>query len=161
MPIFLSHKKVDSQYANALYRRFTNEGIDCYLDELDPETQTTNDITTTIVKKIHETSHILAVVSSNTEKSWWVPFEIGVATEINRYISTYSITSNIKSLPEYLSKWPIITSTTELNNYIEKYKSQKQSLMEKRSSFSDIKYPIQKYESESFHESLKRSFGQI
>jgi len=32
---------------------------------------------------------LLAIVTNATNKSWWVPFEIGAAWDMKKYLSTY------------------------------------------------------------------------
>ena len=60
-------------------------------------------------------THIIAVVSRETALSWWVPFEIGEATALERRISTYQ--TGYAQLPEYLAKWPIMTTDFHLQYY--------------------------------------------
>ena len=66
---------------------------------------------------------LLAVVTSATSKSWWVPFEIGVASDKNRFLSTYGDPS--VTLPSFLAAWPRVRNHTELHSWCEDIKQKK------------------------------------
>lgn len=74
---------------------------------MDVESQPTDDITSVITRRIAESTHLIAVVSGKTAQSWWVPFEIGEATNSNRRVCSYK--TSVSELPEYLDKWPQMT----------------------------------------------------
>ena len=46
----------------------------------------------------------MALVSSTTAESWWVPFEIGVATDKERRITSFALAA--VKLPDFLTVWP-------------------------------------------------------
>lgn len=88
MPVFISHKKLNREGAIGIASYLKSRGIKCYVDEFDPSLQTTSDITSAIINRVKAWTHLMAVVSENTNSSWWVPFEIGVASEVgNRIVS--------------------------------------------------------------------------
>lgn len=60
-------------------------------------------------------TQLMAVVSTNTKGSWWVPWEIGMATEKDYPIATYAGDSTV--LPQYLKKWPYLTTLGDLDKY--------------------------------------------
>lgn len=122
MPVFISYRHTDRHAAIALDARLKRDGIATYLDVMDAESLTTDDITTVISQRIMACSHLVALVSDNTEKSWWVPFEIGEATIIDRRISSFRV-ANAK-LPEYLQKWPIMHSAQDIDMFIEEYRKE-------------------------------------
>ena len=75
----------------------------CYVDQLDPNVQGDSaDLVTHIQDVIHPCQSLLAVVSRNTQSSWWVPLEIGVALENQKHIGSYAVGLNRLSLPSYL-----------------------------------------------------------
>ncbi len=119
MPVFLSHKREDSQATAFIAHALSLRGIRFYLDVFDPNLRTTEDITKSLRENIHMCTHILAVVSEYTTSSWWVPFEIGVATEINRRVTTYELSA--VNLPDYLTKWPILRSRADLDKFCDVY----------------------------------------
>jgi hypothetical protein len=106
----------------AINVRLIQANIKTYFDVLDVESQTTDDITSVITRRITESTHLIAVVSGQTAQSWWVPFEIGEATISNRRICSYK--SNVSELPEYLDKWPQMTKPADLELFIQSYKSE-------------------------------------
>ena len=119
MPVFLSHKREDSQATAFIAHALTLRGIRFYLDVFDPMLRTTEDITKSLQESIHKCTHIMAVVSEYTTASWWVPFEIGVATELNRRVSTYELST--VNLPDYLMKWPILRNGKDLDKFCDVY----------------------------------------
>lgn len=102
MPVFISYRHTDRVQAMAINARLKQANIKTYLDVLDAESQTTDDITGVITRNITDCTHLLAVVSEKTAQSWWVPFEIGEATISNRRICSYQIGPS--ALPLYLDK---------------------------------------------------------
>ena len=121
MPVFISHKLEDKELALRMSQYLKSQGVSTYVDVLDPTLKTTDDITRTIIERLKQCTHLMALVSNFTERSWWVPFEIGVATETERRISTYQ-TSTVTKLPEFLEKWPVLRKQSDLDVYIRVYK---------------------------------------
>lgn len=153
MPVFISHKKSDRTEAISIASYLKNRGVTCYVDEFDPSLQNTDDITGSIINRVRACSHLMAVVSEKTNDSWWVPFEIGVASEIDKRICSYKIRA--VSLPEYLEKWPILRSQLHLDKFVQHYKNDKTvQLNEGRSYSANIS------SADSFHRQLKSSIGQ-
>lgn len=101
MPVFISHKSVDKPAALEIASYLRARGVQSYVDVLDPQLQSTDDITSVIVTRVRQCTHLMAVTSANTISSWWVPFEIGVATDQDRRISTYTLEAT--NLPDYLT----------------------------------------------------------
>ncbi|MBX9408933.1 toll/interleukin-1 receptor domain-containing protein [Pseudomonas baetica] len=154
MPVFISYRHMDRAHAIAINTRLMQANIKTYLDVLDPESQTTEDITGVITRNITECTHLLAVVSEKTALSWWVPFEIGEATISNRRICSYK--TGPTELPLYLDKWPKLSTASDLNFFIDAYReevSTKRSIMldSSNESFSGT----YKRNAEIFHEQLK------
>ena len=102
MTVFISHRQADSDLARIIADYLHKRGIPYYLDVLDSNI-ISSDITTKMIQMLNKCTHLLAVLSHNTEGSWWVPFEIGGATLINRRIASYSY--DRIQLPDYLQQW--------------------------------------------------------
>ncbi|EPF5870247.1 toll/interleukin-1 receptor domain-containing protein [Morganella morganii] len=119
MSVFISYRHTDIDIALQIDKKLKSADIITYLDRLDPESQTTDDITSVITKKIAQCSHLIAIISTQTASSWWVPFEIGEATILERRITSYQTGCN--SLPEYLDKWPIMKNIQHLELFIDAY----------------------------------------
>lgn len=152
MPVFISHRKLDEKLAKEIHVILTSNGIPCYIDMLDPVLKTSNEITNVIMNRIRQCTHMLAVVSDNTLTSWWVPFEIGVASDSDKRISSFKATA--VELPTYLTIWPQMTKKEQLNDYIRIYKDDKSVFTESRNAFASINT------AQDFHDKLKRAIGQ-
>ncbi|KAE9640098.1 toll/interleukin-1 receptor domain-containing protein [Pseudomonas sp. PB106] len=154
MPVFISYRHMDRIQAMAINSRLKQANIKTYLDVLDPESQTTDDITGVITRNITECTHLLAVVSERTALSWWVPFEIGEATISNRRICSFK--TGPAELPFYLDKWPKLSTDSDLNFFIDAYREEVSS---KRSmtldSMSESMKGTYKRNAEQFHDQLK------
>ena len=128
MPVFISHRTQDDEIARKVfYYLYHHHDIKCYIDDLDEvagAARQTNRITDLILKRLEDCTHLLAVVTENTEGSWWVPFEIGVARRAPRVISTYTDLYG-SDLPEYLREWPILRSNNALDEYAIIYRAYK------------------------------------
>ncbi|WGL26774.1 toll/interleukin-1 receptor domain-containing protein [Pectobacterium brasiliense] len=128
MTVFISYRHTDFSIAKAINKKLNEAGIKTYLDKLDLESQTTEDITSVITNKISQSSHLIAIVSERTALSWWVPFEIGEATITGRRIASYQADNS--KLPEYLDKWPKMKTENHLNSFIQEYKDELSFLFE-------------------------------
>lgn len=154
MPVFISHRNADNELARHVFTFLTERGITSYIDDLDKEAQTTADITALLLSRLSQTSHLIAVVTQNTAGSWWVPFEIGVATEAAKRIASYTRYRSL--LPEYLLKWPAMQSTPDLDAFATAYRRDR-PIIEKRASGS---VTARRADADTFHRSLKASIGQ-
>lgn len=115
MKIFISHKREDLLLAKQAFV-FLSPQIECYLDEYDQHLASSIlDLGDYFRTQLRNSTHLLAIVSTNTQLSWWVPFEIGMATERDYPIATYSPIQ--LELPGYLKKWPYLKSSTDLATY--------------------------------------------
>ncbi|MGQ6011822.1 toll/interleukin-1 receptor domain-containing protein [Serratia sp. IR-2025] len=155
MSVFISYRHTDRLKANEINNKLRNAGIETYLDVLDGESQTTNDITNVITENIKRSSHLLAIVSQSTVLSWWVPFEIGEATITNRRICTYH--HGVDRLPEYLDKWPKLSQMDDLTLFISEYKKDTTRSRAGLESFDINKsqFTQDKIGADSFHKALK------
>jgi hypothetical protein len=95
----------------------------------------------------------MAVVSAYTTQSWWVPFETGVASGLERRIVTYQL--NSVDLPEFLTKWPLLRSTEDLGRFIRMYRLDAATpLSEGRTAPGVVQ------DAPQFHRALKTLLGQ-
>ena len=115
MPVFISHRTADDAKAQALALRLkTKHNILSYLDHFDPAASTTKKITDLLVDRINTCTHLMALITNQTVGSWWVPFEIGVARQGDRRITSFD--NSTVALPEYLTEWPVLKSDADLDN---------------------------------------------
>jgi len=130
--VFISHKSEDESSALWLNAKLAHSGIEAYVDKLDPVLNSPRgegDLGEYFRWQLQRCTHLVAVISESTRQSWWVPFEIGIATEreyplatladqgdlYRRYPGSYSRRYEV---PEYLRKWPYLETELHVDNYI-------------------------------------------
>ncbi|MEI2397026.1 toll/interleukin-1 receptor domain-containing protein [Paenibacillus phytohabitans] len=159
--VFISHKAEDAEKAQRISLYLQRQGIAFYLDLLDDGLFGDGEILTNHLRsKLNECTHLLAVITNNTKFSWWVPFEIGLATERQYPISSFVSYWDKQKMPDYLWKWPVLETDTDLNNYIALLKRDHAILLseEVNKSFS---YNKPKNYAEAFQKRMKQLTGQI
>ena len=161
--VFISHKKCDSAIAEQIAKELESKKIDVYLDTLDNTTTScrgSKELTEYLKSKISDSSDILVVMSDATKKSWWVPFEIGIASDQNKPIVTYL--QNEVDLPEYLDYWPRLRFLSDINIYRAQinYRNRKTMITESR-NFSDKRSSISNTQGsiDEFYKDLKNALN--
>lgn len=157
MSVFISHKKEDENIARQIDGVLKARGINTYLDVLDPTLIDKTNITMKILNGLNKCSHLLAIVSSRTSESWWVPFEIGVATKGDKRICTYSAVS-ITTLPDYLTIWPIISQLSQVGFFASRYLNDRMVLEKASRTYEASQSSIQN--ANDFHRLLKADLAQ-
>ncbi|MDQ0195831.1 toll/interleukin-1 receptor domain-containing protein [Paenibacillus wynnii] len=160
--IFISHKKEDSEQAGNIAYQLRRSGVDVYLDVLDPRLQDSGEeLSKYLQGRLNQCTHLLAVLSYSTRLSWWVPFEIGIATEKQYPISSYLTSGTRNDMPEYLWKWPVLRSAEDLQKYITLLTKPSSTLLneEKKHWEFSAKGTPQNY-ADAFHRRLKINLGQ-
>jgi hypothetical protein len=152
MSVFISYQRADESTAKTVADLLTLADIKFYLDVLDPDIPAEN-VTRVILAGLAKCSHLLAVVSQATRESWWVPFEIGVATNAQKRIATYS--SPTVALPAFLTVWPVLNGTYAMAKFVALYRDDKIVLEES----GNLRKAASTNAAE-FHSALKRSLGQ-
>jgi hypothetical protein len=153
MPVFISHKQEDVLAAKKINEFLNARGIKTYLDVLDPATRTASDITELVLSRLNVCTHLMAVLSIKSKDSWWIPFEVGAASNAHHRISTYKI--EYVTEPEFLTKWPIMSTSNHLNRFIDLYNKDSAVINEslrKSNTASVLKHD----ESMRFHDTLKQ-----
>ena len=122
--IFLSHISVDKAAVVEIADYITSRGdIDVYLDINDRELQDAADsgnaalITEFIERGLSNSTHIMCLVSANTVRSWWVPYELGFGKKSGKPLATLKLKDTV-NLPAYLEISEIINGTKSLNQYL-------------------------------------------
>lgn len=115
--VFLSHKSEDSEIAGVIaYRLKMVHQIDVYLDVIDRNLERSGpDLAEYIRAEMEKCTQLLAVISTRTRESQWVPWEIGVATEKERPLASF--VNPPASVPEFLQKWPYLQSLPDVDKY--------------------------------------------
>lgn len=157
MPVFISHRTQDDHIAQGVCRRLNGvHNIQCYLDDFDPDADPTNGITKTILDNLERSTHLLAIITNNTQGSWWVPFEIGVAQHGARRISTYD--SSTTTLPEFLKEWPVLVGDSAIDKFAAAYKRDANAARIRKGVIMEgAEARVQINSAAEFHAELKRS----
>ena len=102
--VFVSHQSGDSDLAGKVAAAVQVNGLSVWLDLIDSGvTGDGPDLAGHIQAVLRQSTALLAVVTTNTQRSWWVPFEIGIAFELSRYLASYG---DRRLNPSFLAKWP-------------------------------------------------------
>lgn len=118
MKIFISHKQEDEIKAIEVQQTLDSCGVETYLDLLDDDISGDGEeLTQHIRKSMDKCSDVIVILSEETKNSWWVPFEIGMATEKNMRIANYLV--SYVELPDYLEYWPRLKNQDDVLKYIE------------------------------------------
>lgn len=92
--VFVSHQEQDSMTASLVSVSLLINDLKSYLDVVDDAlTKDGPELADHIRSRMNDCDQLMAVVSKNTKSSWWVPWEIGVASEKNFRIATYTAES--------------------------------------------------------------------
>jgi len=114
--VFISHKSSDSKLATSVALRVKNNGLDTYLDTIDDALLKDGpDLAEILLARMGDCQQLIAVVSSETKGSWWVPWEIGVGSEKGFRMASFSMV--YVDLPSYLKKWPELHSDVDVDLY--------------------------------------------
>lgn len=117
MKVFISHKNEDSAQALVLQYAFQRNDVDTYLDVLDSSIAGGGkELTDHIKSNLNTCSDIVVIMSEETKHSWWVPFEIGMAAQEDMPTASF-LTSSVL-LPSYLSYWPRLKTTSDVDKYV-------------------------------------------
>jgi len=154
--VFISYHRPDEGRAVLINLYLTRNGVQTYLDVLDPALQSSEAVTQKILSALGKCTHLLGLISNTTANSWWVPFEIGVATDSERRISSYDIAG--VSLPDYLRIWPVLRNEDDLAKYVKRYKQDRLILESAYKSVEARSTPVQS--PADFHRLLKSDLGQ-
>lgn len=129
--VFISHKYEDLEAAREIAAYIQDSEIDVYLDDNDnglQEAAENNDsekIVRCIETALKSSTHILVLITENTRKSWWVPYETGYAKNGGKNIASLLL-KNVDEFPDYLKIETMLTGYESLSEYIENiYKDMK------------------------------------
>lgn len=151
--VFISHKQEDYATALSVYNAFLKNNINAYLDLLDNSiTGDGKELTEHIKKRLNECTDIIVVMSEETKKSWWVPFEIGMSAQVDMPTASF-LKSNV-ALPSYLSYWPRLKTTSDIDTYVT-VRQKTEQIIHKQYGYrrSDA---IRSVETSKFYEALKK-----
>ncbi len=154
--VFVSHQKNDAILAERVALRIRMNGMDTYLDTVDDALLKDGpDLADHLLRKMGECQLLIAVVSSATKGSWWVPWEIGVGSEKAFRMASFSESHVV--LPSYLEKWPALHADQHIDLYC-RYSKQTETVMNRRmqSTLNEAgRVQVRKSEALDFHKQLK------
>ena len=114
--VFVSHKSDDVQQAVDLARVIQSEGLSSWVDVLNPNASGDGPMLADYIERVlSRTFSLLALVTDVTHESWWVPFEIGLAFELRKYLSSFA-RRNVR-LPSFLGKHPRLAAHQDLRRW--------------------------------------------
>lgn len=155
--VFISHKQEDSRTATDIASYLIMNGLDVYLDVIDNQLSKSGpDLADYIRGQLEKCSQLLAVISTRTHSSGWVPWEIGVATEKERFLASF--VADNSSVPEFLMKWPYLRTRQDLDLYIAE--SKKAEILVEDQVARGHRSTARGTGFKSFHRSLRASLGQ-
>lgn len=122
MKVFISHQNRDKDAAERVARRLKIiHSIESYLDVIDPYIDGPIELLGDHIRnEMGKCTQLIAVISPATALSQWVPWEVGVATEKDLPLATYS---DGTPPPEFLKKWPYLRGDRDLDEYANVSKS--------------------------------------
>ena len=115
--VFLSHKRDDLTSALDLAEKLSvNHSLHVYVDEIDPNVNPNDkELDDYLRSVIRNSKSLLVFVSDKTKDSWWVPFEVGVASERDKFIGTF-LAAGVQ-LPSFLDRWWVIPTDLTLDDW--------------------------------------------
>lgn len=153
MKIFISHKQEDALMANQMASELRTIHVDYYLDLLDPSVaQSGRELTNHIRKNLNNCTDIIVVMSEITRYSQWVPFEVGMAAQLDMPTATF-LKDNVL-LPDFLQYWPRLKKPEDIRKYVTARNDVDQEYRVYRSIYETATY--QKRKTERFYDVLKQ-----
>ena len=121
LDVFVSHKSEDKDTAEEVAETIADCGLTVYLDIWDPNVDVDGpELVDHIQSVIGCCNSLIAVVSHNTVRSWWVPLEIGIAITKELHLGTFLVPSpdyTKRDFPSYLWNWPVLKDTDKLEDW--------------------------------------------
>ena len=113
--VFLSHKSGDAPKAIQIAERVSRNGLSVWVDVADPNVSGDGPQLADYIRRVLSSSRsLLALITSATKESWWVPFEVGMAYDQEKLLASYG---NRAYLPSFLYKWPNVQTDSELDHW--------------------------------------------
>ena len=114
MYVFISYSSKDHKIAKRLEAELCRLGIDCFLDR--KEISWGDDVVAKITAGIAACSSLIVIVSLDSVRSQWIPFEVGVATALGKRVLPF-VTHPSIDLPAYLSRFHYKTRLSDIKDH--------------------------------------------
>ncbi|WP_295712306.1 toll/interleukin-1 receptor domain-containing protein [Mucilaginibacter sp.] len=87
--VFLSYRREDKQWVAGIVRFLKSLGISVYVDYLDEtlEDKASDAVAMTLRSRISKCSKFICLATSNSSKSKWMPWELGLGDRIVNYLN--------------------------------------------------------------------------
>lgn len=158
--VFISHKNTDVEIARKVSDRVKRNGLGTYLDVIDDALLKDGpELADHLLRRMSACDQLIAVVSSQTKESWWVPWEIGVGSEKGFRMASYS--ERYVTLPSYLEKWPNLKSDSDIDLYCQYSKATQSRIDEGVRGFQSEGARVRIFKSNAFdfHRDLKAALN--
>lgn len=153
MKIFISHKQEDALSAKQMASELRAINVDYYLDLLDSSVvQSGRKLTNHIKRNLNDCTDIIVIMSNLTRFSQWVPFEVGMAAQIDMPTATFLQEDVL--LPDFLQYWPRLKKVSDIRKYVLARNDVDREYQQYRSIYESATY--QKRKTERFYEVLKQ-----
>ena len=137
--VFLSYQHGDFDNCKKIADYLLGSGLDIFFDEYDKGLSKSvsegdpDKVTEIIQKGIERSTHMLCVISSNTSKSHWVPFEVGYGDgKLKLGVLTLKDFSD-GDLPGYMKTSHVVRGTKFLNQLVSELLEVPPHILEKKS----------------------------
>ena len=148
--VFVSHQKEDKPFARTVANTLIEMGIDVYFDEKDIVLQQAlsqgddKAIVACIEAGLEKCSHLLGIITENTKKSWWVPYEIGGATGRKRECA-HLISKEVKQLPSYIKISKLLLDIDDFTGWLTSPSGQTKEMLKESISFDTMSKLTEQY----------------
>lgn len=125
--IFVSYQREDEEYAREVADYIMSKQLDVYFDLEDSDLKKGNQrnnpqgVTDSIKKGLNQSEYMIVIVSPNTYRSLWVPFEVGYAFDKKedkmKILRHKGI--NKAAMPAYMKVKELLNGTTSLNRFLD------------------------------------------
>ncbi|MEZ0276775.1 MAG: toll/interleukin-1 receptor domain-containing protein [Roseimicrobium sp.] len=121
--IFISHRKADLEKARQVGGYLKQLELNIYLDEQDEYLQAAErsgnhaKVVEYIERGLARSTHFLGIITKNTQGSWWVPYELGMAQGA-KLICAHLIESEVKDLPSFIKVATILPDVPALKSWL-------------------------------------------
>ena len=159
--VFISYKSDDLAVAKGVKSTIErHDDFRAYLDRVDDSLLKDDpNLADRLRERIDQCDQLLAVVGPATKQSWWVPWEIGVGSEKNYFLSTYC--KGYMSLPGYLERWPVLRSDSDIDKYCNLSRRHRARGVVAASSVQlSEQEEVRQVTAAAFHRNLRRALGQ-
>lgn len=158
--VFISHKDSDEGVARRVSARVEWNGLEVYLDAVDPAlVKDGPSLSDYLLKRMSECQQLIAVISSTTASSWWVPWEIGVGSEKGFRMASFSQT--VVGLPTYLKKWPSLHSMEDVDLYCQLSRQTDENIRTATAGImtESVRMSVRKDKAAEFHRTLRTALA--